>query len=262
MILITGSRGFIGSMLMERLGEHAVGYDIADGLDLCDYDQLDKEVAKLSGLELIINCAGAVGEGASVDNPLLHWRANLLAPATLFDVALQHNIKVIHLSSSAAQNLDTPYAASKFAAEVAADHAVQRGADIVCFRLHNIYGPGQPLTHAVPAIMDKVAAGLAVFVGKNSRDYIYKDDVADIMLNIGPELTPGVYDLGTGHGTSDYQLALSIEQVLGKEASIVMREPTGRWSSRTAIVTDERLRGKTTLLDGLEKVWQSMREMA
>lgn len=263
---VAGGAGFIGSAatakIRQQLEEDALVYDLKLGDDLLDTQRL-KEALKAWQPDFIINAAGAVGELTSFEDPIFHWRANCLAAVNLFECALQEGTPVVHISSIAATDASTPYGASKLAAEDAAGHAVSRGAEIVVLRLHNIYGPGQPTTHAVPAMFSKLSSGLAVAVGKNTRDYIYKDDVINILTNIAPTLPVGVYEIGTGVGTTDYELANKIATMLaiaGHDKNIRINGIHRPPNVRIADIADERTRGLTTLSEGLEKTWHYLQQ--
>lgn len=93
---------------------------------------------------------------------------------------------------------------------------------VTVFRLSNTYGPGQLNNRApylIPGLFDQ-----AIKVGRMKiwnitpiRDWVYVDDVAEI---IGKELemeSGGLFNLGTGKGSSVEQIAEIIKKLTGAE---------------------------------------------
>lgn len=252
---VAGGKGFIGSAatryIRQTLEEEATEYDLVDNLDVTDTERLS---AAIAGYDIAINAAGAVGEKTSLQDPIWHWQANLMAAVNLFEQAIKHDLKVIQISSAAVDNPNTPYGASKIAADVAAEHAIARDADIVVIRLHNIYGPEQPTTHVVPYMMQELAAGRSVWVGNNQRDYVYKDNVIAFLTELAPKLDPGFYEFGTGVATSDYELVATICKIIG--CSLDQINEQRDLDEGTVRVSKDDIVAVTSLEEGLEETWR------
>lgn len=127
--------------------------------------------------------------------------------------------------AKAPQNLN-PYSLSKYATErLAVDYSYSIGIPTVAFRYFNVYGERQSLSNPYTGVM-------AIFLsriknnnspllfedGKQLRDYIYVKDVA--RLNVDAlKNGSGVYNLGTGSGTSLIGIVEKLNKELGTKVS-------------------------------------------
>lgn len=108
------------------------------------------------------------------------------------------------------------------------------GMNNMIFRLANPYGPGQDVGSgigAVTAFLKSVMAGTPVSLFGNCRDivrdYIHIDDACAMIVNtvnmtdakLNRELG-SVYNIGTGVGTSVYDVLKSAEEVVGAQADV------------------------------------------
>lgn len=121
------------------------------------------------------------------------------------------------------QNLN-PYSLSKYATErLAMDYSYALEIPTVAFRYFNVYGERQSLSNPYTGVMaiflSRIKNGKSPFLfedGKQLRDYIYVKDVARFnadALNNGS----GVYNLGTGSGTSLLDVVQMLNQALGTD---------------------------------------------
>jgi UDP-glucose 4-epimerase len=107
-------------------------------------------------------------------------------------------------------NPGSPYAVSKLAAE----HYVRTigalwGIETVILRVFNAYGPGQPLppSHApvIPQLLKQALGGGSLVVfgdGRQSRDFVYVDDVVDGLAAAPPKMDRQVINIGAGSDVS------------------------------------------------------------
>lgn len=252
-ILVLGYKGWLGSAVFreaESRGFKVTGFDIETGQDALSLLQLREEMLFSN---IVINCMGRVREAVSREKPYYYWRNNLMAAVEAFELTKQLGSKLIHVSSAAYGWWDNPYAASKSAADIAAQQYCQLGANITIARLHNPYGPGQPEDFAVPLLMRKIAKQEVISIGSNVRDYIYVDDVAEILVRATKE-SPRAFEIGNGIGITDLELALSIGEVIGEEPRFgpdLGGQPTFRCAEST-----DACRGSTSLKEGLTKTWE------
>ena len=127
------------------------------------------------------------------------------------------------MESKYPQNLN-PYSLSKYATErPAMDYSYSLGIPTVAFRYFNVYGERQSLSNPYTGVMaiflSRIKNKNSPFLfedGKQLRDYIYVKDVARLnanALNHGS----GVYNLGTGNGTSLLEVVHKLNQALGTD---------------------------------------------
>lgn len=111
------------------------------------------------------------------------------------------------------------YALGKLAAErVLADFRARTGVPVAVLRCASVYGPGTPPERAIPRMIARALAGRAPEVhgdGSVARDYIYVDDLCAGVLAASLQRADGVYNLGTGVGTTSAQLADALARLTG-----------------------------------------------
>lgn len=123
------------------------------------------------------------------------------------------------------QNLN-PYSLSKYAAErLAMDYSYSLGIPTVAFRYFNVYGERQslnnPYTGVMAIFLSRIKNNKGPFLfedGKQMRDYIYVKDVARFNVDALSKGN-GVYNLGTGLGTSLLDVVSKLNSALGTDLS-------------------------------------------
>lgn len=186
-ILLTGSGGFIGSGLLNRLDKNhdIICYDIKDGdqhnLLTCDFPW---------EVDLVIHLAGKSGVRESFNDPGSYWINNVEASRRLFD--RYKNKRIIYASSSSAYEPDlNPYAASKYILEELA----ARYSDTLGLRLHTVYSD----TPRPGMFFDKLLNGTLEYTTNHYRDFVHIEDVLDaIEILIKKTHISGVIDVGSG----------------------------------------------------------------
>ena len=242
--LITGASGYLGSHLAKTLkksGWKVIGLDIkhTDNLYLdmfhpCDVrngGELHHLFDKVN-IDTVFHLAGRIEVGESVKYPQLFFDNNTNGTNVLLDVMKFFGVKNIVYSSTAGvykskylplhecdevEPMNNPYAASKYAAELAIRHS---GLNYVIFRYFNLAGADpelemgechDPETHLIPRILQNLNS--FTIYGKNYdtpdgtciRDYVHVSDVAEAHLLAADYLSKNpsrIFNLGTGIGYS------------------------------------------------------------
>lgn len=97
------------------------------------------------------------------------------------------------------------------------------------FRLQNVYGEGQSINNAYTGILSifstlvRRGQELPIFEdGKESRDFIHVDDVADVLTQsvVAPMSINDVVNVGSGVGTSVLEVATRLSEALGVSPNI------------------------------------------
>jgi GDP-L-fucose synthase len=138
-------------------------------------------------------------------------------------------------------------------------------------RPSNCYGPNDyydERAHVIPALIDKFHRGdgpVTVYgTGKERREFIYVDDVAQGMMAAYTYGQSDAYNLGTDGSTcvSIRVLANAIRRLLGSKREIVFDASKGggdtaRWSDSTLATIDLHWRAQTGLVEGL---WHTIQD--
>lgn len=188
MTLITGHRGFIGSLLFKKV--EATGLDIREGFNLitCPLPE---------NVDTIYHLAAQSDVAASWQDPV-HDSDNLK-----MTVRLAHaypEAKIIYANSCASEEPASPYGFSKRAA---ADYLKTFHKNTVNCIFPNIYGPGSR------SVVDIFKGEDEVNIygdGTQTRDYVHVDDIVAGLV-LAKDWEPGDYYMGSGHSTNLLELA-------------------------------------------------------
>ena len=190
-ILLTGSDGFIGSALYQRLiklGHTVFGIDIKRdySFDLLTFNKWPDNI------DLIIHLAGKSGVRESLQDPAAYWMNNVEASRRLFE--RYADIRILYASSSSAYEPDlNPYAASKYVLEELAE----RYPNTLGMRFHTVYSDNCPRENM---FFNKLRNGTLEYTTRHYRDFIHIEDVLDaVVILIEKDYIKGVIDIGTGH---------------------------------------------------------------
>jgi GDP-4-dehydro-6-deoxy-D-mannose reductase len=216
-IAVTGAKGFVGGHLLARLGARALELDA----DVTDAQALSGAVADASP-ESVVHLAAASSVAASWTDAGEPWRVNALGTVNLLDAVRAHSLgaRVLVVSTGdvygQADELPTPetapfrptspYAASKAAAELAAEQFRRTGSDVVIARAFQHEGPGRDERFAVGSWAAQIARAEevghgTVLVGdlSPSRDIT---DVRDVIRAyealLDPAVPAGTYNVASG----------------------------------------------------------------
>ena len=167
-VLITGSEGFIGKNLKEKLK--------------------DKGIYPIEFKGDIVHLAALTSLPDSLKYPLDYFLTNTLGTIGLLEYARQNRIKkVIFTSSIAATKPDNPYGLSKKQAEEWCNYyAKTYGIETYILRIQNVYGPKNK--KGVIYIFANQKLGnkkLTIHgTGKQTKDFIHIDDVVDGIVKL------------------------------------------------------------------------------
>ena len=242
--LITGAAGYLGSHLAKTLkknGWKVVGVDIRHTanqyLDLFHAGDVRSSsslhnIFDRVDVDTVFHLAGRIEVGESVKYPQMFFDHNTNGTNMLLDVMKFFGVKNIIYSSTAGvykskedalhecdevEPMNNPYAASKYAAELAIRHS---GLNYVIFRYFNLAGADpelemgechEPETHLIPRILQNLNNFTIYGKDYNTpdgtciRDYVHVSDVAEAHLLASNYLQNNpsrIFNLGTGLGYS------------------------------------------------------------
>ncbi|MBM3136836.1 MAG: NAD-dependent epimerase/dehydratase family protein, partial [Chloroflexi bacterium] len=258
-----GAAGFLGASLANSLvskGNSVIGLDdlstgdpesLIAGVHLVRGDVNDRP--KLWSLLQDVDCVYHLAARVIVPESLLYPReyntVNVGGTVTLMeamrDVGVRRvifissgtiygNQKIQPLRESNRPNPRSPYAVSKLAAEFYIRSIGSLwGIETVCLRVFNAYGPNQrlPLTNApvIPYCLRQAYDNGTIVIhgdGRQTRDYVYIDDVVDAMRNASttPDINRLIINVGSGVDTSVNDLVQKVLDITGKKPQIVQNQ--------------------------------------
>ena len=271
--LVTGSAGFLGSALANRLAREGHQVRGLDDLSAGDPARLDPGVLftrgdvidrpKLWTLLQDVDCVYHLAARVSVPESVLYPReynaVNVGGTVSVMEAMRDVGVKRVVFTSSGAVYGDqrkvplpesltpdprSPYAVSKLAAEYyVRTIGALWGIETVILRIFNAYGPGQPLPPAHPPVVPQflrqaIRGGSMVLHGngEQTRDFVYVDDVVEAMVAAAtaPSIDRLTINVGSGVETSLKTLAQQVLEVSNSTSEWILREDQDPGPSRMA----------------------------
>ncbi len=243
-VLVTGGAGFIGSHLVDTLiadGHSVAAVDIlATGkrenvnpqATLYEIDIRSPALAaafEAARPEVVFHVAAHASVSESVRDPMHDAEVNVLGTLNVLQQCAAYGVgRFVFSSTGGALYGDperlpadeehpvsplSPYGASKAAAEAYVQtHCALSGIRYTILRYGNVYGPRQdPFGEAgvVAIFANAMMRGQSPTIfgdGSHERDYVYVDDVVRANVLALAQTEDGVYNIGTGEGTTVAQV--------------------------------------------------------
>ena len=296
MILVTGGAGYIGSHCVLALLKQNYDVVVFDSLDTGHIETIEtlskfgnltfikgnlqnlediENVFKTHKIDAVIHFAAFSQVGESVKNPQKYYYNNVFGTLNLLNAMLNHNVKKIVFSSTAAtygepeyvpidekhpQMPINPYGNSKLMVErIMDDYDKAYGLKSVRLRYFNVAGADkdcnigefhEPETHLIPNILKSTFSGGKTFEmygqdydtkdGTCVRDYINIEDLISAHLLALKYLNEGgntnFFNLGTNDGNSVKEVFGECEKVTGK--NIPVKQMPRRAGDPASLVAD------------------------
>lgn len=251
-ILITGGSGFIGSNLADELlkeGNNVISVDNfetgrRDNLnehknlvniegDIVDYDMLDK-LCKKYNVEIIVHCAASYKDPNNWENDA---KTNILGTINVVRLAKKYNMKKIIYFQTAlcygTNPIESPitlnhpilpegssYSISKTSGE---QYIHLSGVNYTTFRLANVYGP-RNISGPLPTFYNRISNKKSCFVVNTKRDFVYINDLVDVVLKSIYEDHFGTFHVSSGSDVSIEELFQATINSMGIEYPVEKRE--------------------------------------
>ncbi len=257
-VLVTGGAGFIGSHLVDRLVEEGHEIIVLDNLfrgslkaldsyithkkitflnrDIRDYEQV-KQACK--GCELVYHLAAQSNVMGAVEDIRYSFSTNVVGTFNVLLAAKEQGVRRLIFSSSREAygeagylpvdeshplNSKNSYGAGKAAGEKYCQVFQNSGdLEVVILRLANVYGP-RDFNRVIPIFIKNVKQGkeLTVFGGQQLIDFIAVPFVVS-MMRLAAENKKALFgpvNIGSGRGTTLFELASRIMALSGKNSKI------------------------------------------
>ena len=247
-VLVTGGRGFVGAWLDAHLtGEGDDVTATGEEVDVTDPNAVRQTVDRLAP-EAIYHLAGQAHVGKSWESPGQTFEVNVVGTVNVLDAARRvdpHPTVLVVSSAEVYGKVEpsdlplressptrpmSPYAASKLAAEVAAEQAVRGGGvPVVIARPFNHIGPGQSSDFVVSAlarrIVDAERSGARELHMGNATPRRDLTDVRDVVRAYRLLVQKGergeVYNVASGADVAIGALARQLIELSGAALDLV-----------------------------------------
>jgi len=225
-IAVTGSAGFSGKKLVERLeslNHEVIKIDIEDGIDTTDFGNL-KNIPRF---DIIYHLAAKSFVPDSYKNPHDFYRVNVNSTLNTLELCKIYNAKYIFISSYIYGNPQylpvdekhpvisfNPYADTKLIGENLC-HSYNKFFDlnVNIVRPFNIYGPEQTNNFLIPLILGQAINGKIELNDPNpKRDLIYIDDLIELYVRLIDYEDSSFEIFNAGYGKS-YSVKEIVEMV-------------------------------------------------
>ena len=297
-ITVTGGAGFIGSHLVDRLIEDGHTVQVIDNLytgnkefvhSKAQFVELDIRDPKLYSVleefrpDYIFHEAAQTEVSTSMSDPMLDCDINLMGLINLLNAAVKLDVKKFLMPSSAAVygNLDTLPLNEEMIGNPSSFYGLTKlttehylriyheafGLPYICYRYSNVFGPrqGNGGEGGVISIFAKaIVQGSPIIIygdGKQTRDFIYVDDVVKAnILGMQHQVT-GIYNVSTGISSSVNLLVDEFRNISGKDIEVVYDKPRLGDIRDSVLATDKSEKellftAKYNLHDGLIKTYE------
>ena len=302
-VLVTGGAGFIGSHLVDRLAQEGHDVIIVDNLATgkrrninrsASFYKLDIQSWRMERVfrnerpSVVMHLAAQMDVRKSVEDPMFDAQVNVLGTLNVLQQAVKHGVRKVVFSSSGGAiygeqevhpaseshitQPSSPYGLSKLCGELYLSYFQRSsGLQMVSLRYANVYGPRQdPEGEAgvVAIFIQKMLHNEQAVIngnGRQTRDFVFVDDVIEANLAVMGQETQGTYNVGTGVETSINDLFRILVQHTGSACKEV-HGPAKKGEQARSVIDSAKLRNelswepKTSLNDGLKKTVEYFRE--
>ena len=262
--LVTGGAGFIGSNIAAALCGRGDRVTILDDLssgsasnldsipqaEFVEGSVLDAELVSsvAQGADVAFHHAASVGNKRSIDDPRFDAMTNVIGTVNVLEACRHAGVRKMVFASSAGifgelkglpiseshpVEPDSPYGASKLAAEKdCLVYAKLYDLEAVALRYFNVYGPNQRFDaygNVIPIFVFQMLRGEPITIfgdGEQTRDFISVHDVVQANLKAADATgVSGAFNLGSGSSISINELVRDLAALMPKEPEILHGPP-------------------------------------
>ncbi len=235
-ILVTGSEGFLGKILTNKLllqGHEIIPYDISSGKDILDFKQLYKD---MSNCDVCIHLAAIADLYIAEANPELTSEINVKATEKMIQFADELDVRILFSSTVCAygnngEDISTEssqlaptevYAKSKVEAEKMFYNELEKHCIL---RLATFYGPNMRESLAVSVFINSILNDKEIKIhgnGLQTRCYTHVEDICSGIITVLNSKANGIFNISTEEETSVIELIELICKISNREAKKIL----------------------------------------
>lgn len=252
-ILVTGHKGFIGTVIYNQLKKK--NYDVT-GIDAGDS-------IPDSAFDFIIHMGARTLIRMSRDKPYEYFHDNMDLSMRVLELARKYNSTVIYPTSGSVSEATNPYSlAKKQVVEWIELYHNLYGVRRHILKFFNIYGPSSR-KGAVFLFCSAALKNEPVTIygdGSHVRDFINVNDVVRGIEDIlNGKVSEGYHEIGTGKGTSVRGVLELVEKATGKKLEVKYENYVLPEADRL-VASDPMIKDTIKIEEGVEGVLEALRE--
>lgn len=261
-IFITGSSGFIGNALVDKLLENK-------NISLCLFNRKDN----LSYLFKTFHPDIVIHSAAEIYNESLMFNSNVELTYRLLELSEEINInKFVYIGSSSEYGrYDIPISES-FKLKPTTKYEATKGAgslfceasklNTLIIRPFSVYGPGEPSHRFIPKIYDAYINKQILNITEGTHDFIYIDNFIDILISRINIPYKEILNVGTGLQYKNIDVVNIFEKIVNDKINKNILETKGRsfdsnnWANNIEYLSSVYKKQLLSLEEGLKRYVQ------
>ncbi len=248
---ITGSNGFIGSHLSKKLDLLPIPHEKISKITL-------KPFTHFYFLSSYGNLASHTDDNET-------YKANIEDLLSIVKQAKNTHFRsfVYISSSSVGLRTQTTYSRCKRAAEEILLSVMEKYDLPICIaRPYSVTGVGEQQEHLIPTLLRAAQTGETLnFVPNAVHDFIDVEDMVEGIISLSEHGARGIYQLGTGRGTTNQTVLDLVEDITGKKIKVNTVQSMRPYDNTEWVSNNFKARGygwlpKKTLRDSIKEQYE------